>query len=104
MMKKETFQLVAFTYKIYDNLLLFSPSLPFFLPSDSKASTPPAAQASIDILQSSVHYVSIPNLPLQLCILDCISLCLFALRHRESMSHDNDITYTVVLTCTLYVL
>ncbi|XP_019854680.1 PREDICTED: TELO2-interacting protein 1 homolog [Amphimedon queenslandica] len=52
--------------------------------TDSKAPTPPAIQASIDTLQSSVHYVSIPNLPLQLCILDCISLCLSALRHRES--------------------
>ena len=54
---------------------------------ESQRPLPPAVQSCIDVLQSSVHYLSTPNPPLQLCLLECVSLCLSALKERESELH-----------------
>ena len=89
-------------------ILSLSPSSPFLsLPRSSSLSSPiitpcsfslesqsplpPAVQSCIDVLQSSVHYLSTPNPPLQLCLLECVSLCLLSLKERESESHHSTV-------------
>lgn len=46
---------------------------------------PVAVQSSIDILQRCSHHLSSPDPKVQLCVLECVHLCLCSLQRRQSM-------------------
>ena len=58
---------------------------------------PVAVQSSVDILQRCSHHLSSPDPKVQICVLECVHLCLCSLERRQS-------TFIAFIYCSIILV
>lgn len=72
--------------------------MPFITIYLLEKATPPAIQSAVDIIQYSIHYLSVGEAPVRSKVLDCLELVLVALNHvDESMKFIYEIVFFLLL-------